>query len=1046
MSVSLEALNSFLRMIGRTTGGGVTMDVEFKETLKQALVATEDLVRAAQEGRAKFVAAPVLSALLSAFYIKKTRVVGAALSVLQQLIHDCRISYDTPIILYQHQRNKQALRCGEALFCAVDDFLVNTADAALQLKGVEVIHDLVSDDNFAYLTGICVTRCLRTCCQVTLQGSNEAARIIARDVFVLCVLRVTRAFVEATPSERRCGTFSSSTMIYDCMQDVEPDAKFTPIQIGGYATPLTDDALNSVDKTPPTGPFNSYAAEEASSSAGSLQPREFLQYSCGDSIVASALSVFQSGKLPRALEDMLLLIKFFCRMASRTCSGSGSTSEKNPEVRVRQIALEMLESLFLEIPMANCDAEHTCATWLTVVVAATKYQLLRCIARNLSTIVPSSFFTTSVRILTLLLRKFHYHLARELHALLAVMLFPLAVSKFSSFSQKHAVLSMVRELVSIPHLCVSFFINYDCNPTFDPAAKYGGMLELLVDFIVEMTYMDFFDPEWLSLDQQQLLRGECVSAMHSLVDSMLRWVSEDPREYTQRQLREVVGQALCKSGVRSQGARRWHDVYLSNGWGSGGNGKGTGTSELLSADLSSSTSSSFSTASAASSKGDGREKPQDWGKTHKVGYHWKHVHCLLQNKRIAQEAMQYINKGNWRDGMKLLEQRGYILHADEATRWSDFARFLRTYPGIERSALCSIFERVLKDPDCDRILREYMQLFSYKGVPIDVALRDTTCEFMSWERPTFEAQVWAVIQRRFGEAYAAQNPRSITVKDADAMAGVLLFLHTSLHNENMRNNRMTIEEFVRNGNECVDFAFLEQDMRDMYNRVAQRKWELDELQRTPRQVELEKKMPSLSSKIRQQQKYSSFSSVADLANEETSFSTALNTPGSSKSFRKGNDESEGSRLLDNVVVPYTACPEGFKLRESYHQRYVDVATQHLRQLECEHRMQRLEACALQPYIEPHYAQHVRPMLLMLYPQIAATLYMGFRVLEEQPIFRLICSTYDMLYDLAAIFVVNLSGLRVAVERQIRRWLEDENAQRLLPPIRGTFMLPLMNLL
>ncbi|KEG11540.1 hypothetical protein DQ04_02521060 [Trypanosoma grayi] len=1034
---SLEALASLFRLVKRTEGGNsLLIDPEFRDVVQQALGTVEEWMRTMHDGRARLATAPIISAVLSAFYVKKSRVVEAVLPVLQQLIQGSFIPYNTAIILYQSQNNKKALLCGEALFCAMGDFLRHASEPVMYLKCVEILHDIVSDDGFSSFTGKCVTRCVQICSQITLQSSHEGARAISRDLFLLCVLRVTRNFVEAALQESESSIFASNTVLDDYMHDVEPDAPYTKIVIEGFTTSLEPE--NRADRLK-SNEFKEEsmtpAVEDTLISSGSLRPFEYLRGSLDDSIVASAVSTLRGGsRFPDAMKDLLLLIRHTCKLASRACSGSGSTSEANPEVRARQLALEMVEAVFLELPVANCDVEHRCATWLSLVLAATKYDILRCIARNVSTVVPACFFATSVRVLTLLLRKCHYHLARELHALLAIMLFPLAQSKFSSFSQKYAVLGMVRELFRVPHLCVSFFINYDCNPTFDAGAKYGGMLELMVDFVVGMIFSDFFEPDWISLDQQQLLRSECASAMHSLVESMLRWVAEDPRGYMQRQARETAGRALTQPVNGSHAADRWHEVYLDN-WGSDDKEQESDTSELLSGD-----------ASTDSLSDEGEDTQSMWGKNRNVGYHWKHIHCLLQNKRIAQEALQIINKGRWREGMELLRQRGYIPSTDEAASWTAFARFLKTYSGVERSALCMIFERVLKDPDCDRILKEYLQLFSYEGVPIDIALRDTTCEFMSWDRPTFEAQVWGVVQERFGEAYGKQNPRSITTKDANAMAGVLLFLHASLHNESAKSCRMTIEEFVKNGNECVDFPFPEQEMREMYHRVARRKWELDELQRTPRQVEVDMSTPALSAKISQQQMRSSMSNATDAASEEVPCSARRSdfTSGSPLHINVP-DKHEDSSLLDVEVQPYTAEPEGFRLRESYHQRYVDVAAQHLWRLECEHRLQHAERCGGHPYVVPHYAQHVRPMLLMLYPKIAATLYMGFRVLEEQPIFRLLLDTYQTLYDVAAAFVVNLSGLRVAVERMIQRCLDEEGAQQLPPPIRATFALPLMNL-
>ncbi|ORC87358.1 uncharacterized protein TM35_000221570 [Trypanosoma theileri] len=1065
MGVPLKSLATLLKLIKRTDSGSgssvgglsnssgasgsnsVLMDPEFKETVKHAQATVDEWTHACLGDHVEYVTPPIMSAVLSVFYVKKTRLIETVFSTLQEMMDYACIPYDAPIILYQPQRNKIAVHCGEALFHALSSCLAQISDPTLQMKGVGILHDVVSDVTFPSFTGKCVTRCVQLCCQITLQTSNEVLRANSRDLLLLCVLRVTRAFVETTPPKSPLHTFTSSTVLEDYLHDVEPDANYTPIDIGdtedsemgGDASP---DPLCSTSSVPNVQP-KSYLPRQTSLSSGSLHTFDFFRSSLNESLIKSALLGFQvSENLPNAAKDLLLLIKHTCKLATRTCSGSGSTNEGNPEVRARQLALEMLEAIFQELPLANCDVDHSCATWLYIVLTATKFDILRCIARNLATIIPSCFFTISVRILTLLLRKCHHHLAREVHVLLAVMLFPLAVSKFSSFSQKHAVIGMVREIVSIPDLCVSFFINYDCNPNFDSGAKYGGMLELIIDFIVEMMFADVYDPEWISSDQQQLLRSECVSVMHNFVESMQRWVVEDPHEYTAQQVRKAAGQVISTVGNSDhQKSSRWHQVYLDN-WESEESERSSAVSEMLSDDL------SFS--SSLLDEGFGSKRAL--GKRGYIGYHWKHIHCLLQNKRIAQEALQYINRGHWREGMQLLQQRGFIPQTEEEGCWTVFAKFLKTYPRVDRSALCMIFERVLKDPDCDRILKEYFLHFQYVGVPIDIALRDTTCEFMSWDRPTFEAQVWSVIQERFGEAYAAQNPRHITTKDANAMAGVLLFLHTSLHNENARASRMTIDEFVRNGNQCVEFPFPEEEMREMFHRVARQKWKLDDFKRTPQQVEMEKSRSSLSSRLSQQQRMRCSVSINTEGEKEgtSSIPSRLENSGNSqKGISDGGNEMMGhdsSTLLSSSLPPYTTDPDCFKLRESYHQRYVNIATQHLWTLECEHRLQSLEKIPIQPYAVPYYAQHIRPMLLMLYPQIVATLYMGFRVLEEQPIFRLLMNTYQMLYNVAAAFVVNLAGLRVAVERKIQRSLAEEGSQELQPPIRPTFTLPLMNLL
>ncbi|KAG8347774.1 Guanine nucleotide exchange factor in Golgi transport N terminal Sec7 domain [Trypanosoma vivax] len=1049
MESLMRALDSLLKLIGR---GDVSLDTEFKQALRCAEGCVAKSLACVARGHQPTVTdIPVVSVILSALYLKKNRIVDAVLPVLLQLVQSGLIPYDKEVILYQAQGNSNVMVCGCALFQTLCDFLTRTTDPSAQLTGVEILHDLVSNDGCSSFTGKCVTRCVQVCCQVALQSANEGARAISRDLIPLCVFRVTRAFAESAPSSDRPCTFASSTLMDDCVSDVEPDAKYTPIVVHDIASSLRASTAGSLSDTLASQQDGELTTEELSASKGPFQPLDYFRSSLNEHMIQSALlSMKEKGRFPDPMKDLLLLIKHTCKLGTRSPSASSSTNEANLEIRARQLALEILEKIFQALPEANCNFEHNCATWLSLVLAATKYDLIHCIARNISTVVPASFFTTCVRILTLIMRKCHYHIARELHTLLAVMVFPLALSKYSSFHQKHAVLNMVRELLNIPHLCISYFINYDCNPAFDASGKYGGMLEMLVRFVARIMLADHVDTEWLSVDQLQLLRGDCVRAIHSVMQSMQRWIAEDPKDYSHQQTREYAGQTIRRLDGIGKDSSQWHEVY-HDCWGVSDRGQ-----HRASADRSSSN--AVFSMGAKNELGSGPLRAKKRGS---VGYHWKHIHFLLHGKRTAQAALRLINTGKWRDGMSLLQRRGYIPPEGDDKTWPAFARFLKTYSGVERSALCGIFERVIQKEDCDRVLREYLQLFSYRNVPIDIALRDTTCEFMSWDRPTFEAQVWGMIQQRFGEVYAMHNPHSITPEDANAMAGVLLFLHTSLHNANARTSRMTMKDFVRNGNECVSVPFPEDVMRDMYNRIAQRKWELDEFQRTPRQIEKDLTAPSFATMVnlyhqQQQQQEQQLSMSANGCDETvndilTSNQHFVQSTWASEGAEQPKGESNASDissdtfLLDAQLLPYSTQPEGFKLRELYHQRYVELSIKHLHRLEQEHRWLQIEPGVFQPYIVPHYAQHVRPMLLMLYPTIAAAAYMGFRVQDGQPILRLLHDTYRILFDVAAALQLSLVGMQTEVVQEIERCMLEEGSKELPPPGRAAFVLPLMSL-
>jgi hypothetical protein len=358
--------------------------------------------------------------------------------------------------------------------------------------------------------------------------------------------------------------------------------------------------------------------------------------------------------------------------------------------------------------------------------------------------------------------------------------------------------------------------------------------------------------------------------------------------------------------------------------------------------------------------------------------------------------------------------------------------------------LCMLFEKVTKDDQCAEILRKYLGTFDYREVPIDVALRDTTCEFMSWNRPQFEAQVWEKIQGMFGEEYALQNQAttaaafSLSSRDADAMAGVLLFLHTSLHNANARSARMTEEQFVRDGSACLVAPLPAATMREMYARVAARRWGLDVNQRNPRQQEMAELRARSSSSVFSAAVPSTppvISPATPLGGQQASIENPAAAAAATAAAGPAGPEAEDAKLLSVSVPPYAEDLDRFRLQQA-HQAYVRAAQELLSKLEHELRQRKDNVRARrQPFIPPYFAQHVRPMLLLSYPQLAACAYLGLRTLRQEPILRLILDFYQNVTDIAAAFVLNLTDLHTAVERTIQQGLREGGTTAALGELR-----------
>ena len=194
------------------------------------------------------------------------------------------------------------------------------------------------------------------------------------------------------------------------------------------------------------------------------------------------------------------------------------------------------------------------------------------------------------------------------------------------------------------------------------------------------------------------------------------------------------------------------------------------------------------------------------------------------NNLIASEARKRFETG-WRVGRAFLVERGVL--PDEHP--PSFARVLRgqpvLIPGLPlRQICCEVFSRIVRDPYCEATLTSYLELFDMTGIPVDTAFRDFTVEFTNWDAPgQFEGQVWAKIQESFGRRYAQCNPGTLSASDCDALAGTVLFLHTSLHNTRI-SDKITCERFATLARQCLEHPPTLEEMEATYQRVAAAPW------------------------------------------------------------------------------------------------------------------------------------------------------------------------------------------------------------------------------
>jgi hypothetical protein len=819
-------------------------------------------------------------------------------------------------------------------------------------------------------------------------------------------------------------------------------------------------------------------------------------------------------------KDVILFIRTLATVGVRKVPGS-TTSAQQVEVSSREEALRLLLLLFREIPSKLFHESEYHHQALRAILSLTKQELLCVICRNIASVAPSSYFTLAMDIISELALKCHFFLQREIYVLLNTVLFPIAKSVHSTFDQKVRIVHFVKSIVSQPDVAVGFFINYDCSSEFGDVRKLDGILEPMMTFVAELMYLDFIKPKEmaeggggqgsaggpvttadaaasgsptaqrqpagqpgeasagsssslfppiprvgrLTVDQQSVLRDECVAVMHAFAASQFEWISgEVSGEQAPDRLDDSIDDgfpgtgadggaaglddggedgSLKVSSAKVKSIAKWQQetvesdgapLPISNPPPPAGTiplaaAVSTGSitvepldqDQILSLGASATPSmtegkgfgvslpSSMSLVGSATAVASRRSKVRsyynpDTNPFTSTQYHWTHIHQLYCNKKIIGEAVLRFNT-NWKHGRAYLMDRKVLDGS-----YQQLAQWIRSTPAVHRETLCKIFERILKDEECEKILEAYLATFRYQGVPLDLALRDTTTEFMSFDgnRINFEAQVWDRIAERFGAEYAKQNNFNLSAADADVLAQTIIFLHTTLYNSNS-NDKMTEPQFVRSAAECVGKRISDGELTAMYRRVAERKW-------GPKVV---------------------------LALPESQIGSN-NSGGLSEPNRWALYQPE-EELLDGNMTSYAKNITNLSPEQVVQLHYLQFANNRFKVFESVLNDVYTASAKSKPrpFCVPVYAQHSRLILLRFYPQWVAAAYLGLRQpLQSEPILRTIEELYQSAFDIAAAFGINLTEQYALCEKMIQRCLRQPGAVTLsgLSSTLGLFLL------
>ncbi|KAG8832745.1 GDP/GTP exchange factor for ARF [Serendipita sp. 399] len=150
-----------------------------------------------------------------------------------------------------------------------------------------------------------------------------------------------------------------------------------------------------------------------------------------------------------------------------------------------------------------------------------------------------------------------------------------------------------------------------------------------------------------------------------------------------------------------------------------------------------------------------------------------------------------------------------------AYRAQDIARFLKTTPRLDKKLVGEFIAK----PDNGEILKAFIGLFDFHGVPIAEAMREMLESF----RLPGEAQQIERITDTFAAKYFASKPDEIKSQDAvHVLSYAIIMLNTDLYNPQVR-KRMTFDDFKRNlrgVNDNTDFSI--EFLQAIYDSIKKR--------------------------------------------------------------------------------------------------------------------------------------------------------------------------------------------------------------------------------
>ncbi|WRT67630.1 uncharacterized protein IL334_004602 [Kwoniella shivajii] len=538
------------------------------------------------------------------------------------------------------------------------------------------------------------------------------------------------------------------------------------------------------------------------------------------------------------VKDAFLVFRALCKLTMKPLVSESEKDLRSHAMRSKLLSLHLVLTILkshadLFVNPLVCIPSNT-SVEMTPFLQATKQYLCLSLSRNAVSSV-NQVFELSVEIFWCMLKHMRAQMKKEIEVLLNEIFIPILEMRHSTIRQKSIILGVFIRLCQDPQALVEIYINYDCD-----RAALDNIYEKLMNIVSKIGQTHFAPPSkeelgqggsskqasgsngpaippslstsalagdqghnaphYAGLSPEMKLRRQSLECLVSALKSLVAWSTTNP---TTKAIQEDQPRAS------EDGVGRHHASESMSG----------STSQLAAPTPTWPTDPSGRN-SVSGIASNGLNTP-DIGEDD-VG----RFESAKQRKNTLQDGIKKFNFKPKR-GIASLIEHGFIRSKSP----QDIARFLHSNEGLSKTMI----GEYLGEGDEDHIatMHAFVDMLDFSNMNFSDALRMYLQSF----RLPGEAQKIDRFMLKFAERYIHGNPETFFA-NADAAyihAFAVIMLNTDAHNPNMKKNRMTKAEFVKNNRGINDGKDLPQDyLEETYDEIQNNEIKMkDEIEAAP---------------------------------------------------------------------------------------------------------------------------------------------------------------------------------------------------------------------